>query len=138
MDALTFASHVLPTDPTAPLPDGVYLSGLFLDGASWDPTRAVALGAGLSHGAFQEATDPAALHPALPVVWLQPVQIAQVYSLPNMYYLCPLYKTALRRGQLTTLGLSSNFIIVIDLPTDKQSKHWSKRGTALLTQLDEM
>ena len=50
-------------------------------------------------------------------------------------YECPVYKTAARQGVLTTTGLSSNFIVSVDLPSTETPGKWTLRGTALLTEL---
>ncbi len=50
-------------------------------------------------------------------------------------YACPVYKTAARQGVLTTTGLSSNFIIAVDLPCAETPRKWTLRGTALLTEI---
>ena len=51
-------------------------------------------------------------------------------------YNCPVYKISTRKGTLSTTGHSTNFVMFVRMPTDVESRHWVKRGTAMLTQLD--
>ena len=52
------------------------------------------------------------------------------------YYECPLYKTSKRTGELSTTGHSTNFVMYFYLKVEEYPDHWIRRGTALLTQLD--
>uniref|UniRef100_A0A8C5EWR2 Dynein heavy chain n=1 Tax=Gouania willdenowi TaxID=441366 RepID=A0A8C5EWR2_GOUWI len=105
--------------------DGVYINGLFLDGARWDRQSGVL--------AEQE---PKALFDPMPIIWLKPVEKNIVAEAQNVYE-CPLYKTSERKGTLSTTGHSTNFILSMMLPTQQPPKHWVKRGVAMLCQLDD-
>ena len=48
-------------------------------------------------------------------------------------YECPLYKTATRAGVLSTTDASSNFVVAVDNPTDRNPDYWVSMGAAMLT-----
>ena len=105
---------------------GAYVNGLFLEGARWDGTK---LDESYNRELFFE----------FPIV-----RIIQIWIKPSVEkaneankYKCPLYRTLLRAGSLTTTGHSTNFILAIYLNTSLPSLHWAKRGVALFTQLDD-
>jgi dynein heavy chain len=46
-------------------------------------------------------------------------------------YGCPVYKTSVRAGVLNTTGQSTNFVLIVDLPTNHPPEFWVLRGTAI-------
>ncbi len=54
-------------------------------------------------------------------------------------YKCPVYKTSVRAGTLSTTGQSTNYILAIDIPMSVAGRqdHWALRGTALITMLND-
>ena len=112
------------SNSTMAAPDGCYVHGLFLDGARWD-----------KEGQVLAEPFKRQLNSVLPTIWFKPCQRSQVIR-TGLVYPCPVYKTSLRFGVLSTTGRSTNFIVTVDLPSAQTEKHWVKRGVAMLTQLD--
>lgn len=71
------------------------------------------------------------MNPPLPVLHINPV-----LELPknDLRYVCPLYKTAIRAGVLSTTGHSTNFVVAVLLTSEKEQSYWILKGTALLTE----
>merc|ERR1711988_883131 len=103
--------------------DGVYTYGCYMDGAGydWDTGRV-------------EDSLPGVMYTPLPVIRFNPIAN---YVRNKQDYSCPLYKTSVRAGTLSTTGHSTNFVVMLDLPTDKPVDYWVLKGAAALTQLNE-
>ncbi|CAF1560791.1 unnamed protein product, partial [Didymodactylos carnosus] len=113
IDKLGFEFDVLNDDAnTEHKPeDGAFIQGLYLEGARWNRTTRVL-----------DEPLPKVLFDVLPTMWLKPgnienFQVVQTYS-------CPVYKTSARRGVLSTTGHSTNFVVLIELPSNKSQRHW--------------
>lgn len=102
--------------------NGAYIYGLFLDGARWDKSEA-------------KLSDsfPKQLFSVAPVIWLKPSKTLELSKYPH--YTCPVYKTSERRGMLSTTGASTNFVMMIRIPSDRPEDFWIAAGIAMLCSL---
>lgn len=126
IDTLTIFATVTKTMPTSPPSSGVYVSGLFVEGAVWD----------LSQNALVEAKT-GELVKEMPVIWLQArTAVEEDKGSRKSEYQCPIYRTLNRKGLVSTSGESDNYLISIDLPTSKPEKYWILRRTALFLSLN--
>ena len=106
--------------------DGVYVHGLFMEGARWDENLEAI-----------EESAPKVLFSQMKGIWILPQKKDEIDY--GHSYMCPVYKTQRRAGTLSTTGHSTNFVLYLYLPMQEkhQSKHWTKRGLALLTGLSD-
>ncbi len=102
---------------------GVYIYGLFMEGARFDRDLMQ----------INESL-PGELFDSMPIVWLKPTRRCE-YT-PSGIYECPLYKTSRRAGTLSTTGHSTNFVVALDIPSKESQDHWIRRGCAMLCMLD--
>jgi len=127
IDSITFDFEVLkdkpPHDGKGP-EDGVWVYGMYLDGARWDK----------SNHKLAEAR-PKKLFNDMAYCHFMPAKQTDVNTTGK--YLCPCYKTSDRRGVLSTTGLSTNFVIGVLVDTDLAEDHWIRRGLAMLLSLDD-
>uniref|UniRef100_A0A8C2TNL6 Dynein axonemal heavy chain 12 n=1 Tax=Coturnix japonica TaxID=93934 RepID=A0A8C2TNL6_COTJA len=125
IDLLGYEFQVIPQDTSDTAPeDGVYIHGLFLDGARWDRAKSIMY------------ISISAVHNVL-LCFFFFSEAAKSDIKKTDAYICPLYKTSERKGVLSTTGHSTNFVIALTLNTDQPVQHWIKRGVALLCQLDD-
>ncbi|NWV69074.1 DYH8 protein, partial [Malurus elegans] len=94
--------------------EGVYIYGLYLEGAGWDKRRSILV-----------ESSPKILFVQLPVLHMYAVDSSRPRD--SKLYVCPLYKKPKR----TDL----NFITEIYLKTAKSPDHWILRGVALLCDI---
>lgn len=111
--------------------DGVYVRGLFMQGAAWDGEAEVMV-----------ESRPGEIFTVMPIIHFVPaVKNANPFGPPLKptpgIYSCPVYKTSVRAGQLSTTGMSTNFVVAVDFPTVCPDTWWTLKGVACLTQLDD-
>mmetsp|Transcript_29511 Transcript_29511/g.76170 ORF Transcript_29511/g.76170 Transcript_29511/m.76170 type:complete len:212 (+) Transcript_29511:2-637(+) len=127
IDTLSFSYKILRFETAADVPeppeDGVYIDGFFIVGARFDRESML-----IADSYHKE------MHDTLPVFHFIPTAN---FERNKAEYACPLYKTAVRAGVLTTTGASSNYIIDLDIPTDKRPDYWVRMGVAALCALAE-
>ncbi|NXH30788.1 DYH8 protein, partial [Myiagra hebetior] len=109
-DVLKLTREEITSSPS----EGVYIYGLYLEGAGWDKRRSILV----------EST-PKILFVQLPVLHMFAVDSSRPRD-PKLY-VCPLYKKPMR----TDL----NFITEVYLKTGKSPDHWILRGVALLCDI---
>ncbi|CAG5134524.1 unnamed protein product, partial [Candidula unifasciata] len=123
VDALSWEFIVQTVDDsnlTGAAKDGVYVKGLYLQGAGWDKKNSVLVEA-----------NPMQLVCPMPTIHFKPVDTKKkggkgIYTTPCYYY--PNRSGAMGRP---------SFVVAVDLRAgDKPADHWVKRGTALLMSLD--
>jgi dynein heavy chain len=129
------------SDVTERPKDGCYIWGLWLEGAGWCfETHALT------------DSEPRKLYTELPVMHLDPMA-DRPYTQSGIYR-CPVYKTLLRAGMLSTTGHSTNFVCWCEIPSTTEtvfrpnlvsetnqavqladSEKWILAGVALFCQL---
>ncbi|KAM6989324.1 dynein axonemal heavy chain 8-like [Tautogolabrus adspersus] len=117
LDTVTLHNTVLKQareEITASPTEGVYVYGLYLDGAGWDRKHTTLI-----------ESSPKVLFTPLPVIHMFAVNSTAPPD-PKLY-VCPIYKKP-RRTDL-------NYITAVVLPTVQSPDHWIMRGVALLCDI---
>ena len=128
IDGLSFEFQMLtqaPEEITDAPDDGVIVFGLYLEGARYDH----------SSGLVTESR-PGRMYELLPPIHFKP---AVGHKQAPCTYACPVYKTAVRKGVLSTTGMSTNYVVPVELPIsplDSEQK-WILAGVAALCNLTD-
>jgi len=85
---------------------GVYVYGCYMDGARYNRDLKCI-----------DEQNPAELYDAMPLMHFRP-EIN--YVIKDEDYQCPMYKTSARHGVLSTTGMSTNFVLFVDVPTNQE------------------
>lgn len=123
LDDVTFHTEVTDIEDVrrvrSPPEEGVYIHGLFVDGACWD----------MKQKALSES-KPKEMHTPLPVLFVTAVTTEKSRQTlkGGMFYGCPCY-TVPRRTDLA-------YVFVVNLRSLKDPSHWTLRGVALLCSKD--
>ena len=110
-ELVKFNVNVLTQEPTGTPGTGLHIHGLYIENGQWD------------HSSQRLAESrKLELLTTMPHVWMQPhaegTPTAGEQEVANKYD-CPLYRNYTRRGMLSSLGHSSNFVMVLSLPCEK-------------------
>lgn len=126
INKLNFSFEILPYESVDEIeedPDsGVYVHGFYMDGARWNREEGII-----------DDQHPSELYSRMPLIWFKP---RDDYVRDEEQYACPCYKTGKRQGVLSTTGMSTNFIIHVDLPTSTAPENWVRKAAAMLCQLN--
>jgi len=107
-----------------PPEDGIHVVGMWIEGCKWNnQTR------------YLDESDPKVLFTPCPMIWFKPT--IKENKITEGIYEAPLYKTMERRGTLSTTGHSTNFVLMVSIPSDLPESHWIKRGVALICALSD-
>lgn len=125
IDLLDYDFEVVEDEENAKPPeDGINVVGMYIEGCKWNASM------------FSlDESDPKILYTKCPMVWFRPAKTEDFIK--EKCYECPIYKTSERRGVLMTTGHSTNFVLLLRLPTRRDPSHWIKRGAAILCSLDD-
>jgi dynein heavy chain len=97
---------------------------MYLEGCAWDKTEKILC-----------ESRPKVLFEPAPCIWLKPVLAKDI--VPGQTYSCPVYRTAARKGVLATTGHSTNFLMMMRMPTTRDEDHWTLRGVCMLCSLSD-
>ena len=133
IDELAFAFEIIeaesPEQVEAKPEDGVLIYGLYMDGARYNR----------EHKCIDDQI-PDELYDPMPLLHFKPTKD---YVAKEEEYSCPMYKTGLRAGVLSTTGASTNYVISVEIPCNTDGDvyappaHWIRRAAALLCQLND-
>uniref|UniRef100_A0A8I6AN36 Dynein axonemal heavy chain 14 n=1 Tax=Rattus norvegicus TaxID=10116 RepID=A0A8I6AN36_RAT len=108
--------------------EGVYIFGLYIEGARWDPQQEVL-----------EDALPAQLCCEFPDIHFLPTKITEIPEDSDQSELqtfeCPVYYTPERTRNAT--GLPTSLLTSVHLPTKKPPSHWITMQVALLCEKNE-
>lgn len=100
---------------------GCIVFGMFLEGCRWNKD---------SHQL--DDSEAKKLFIEMPLLAFVPEQHRKK---PTGIYACPTYKVLSRLGTLLTTGHSTNFVLNIELPTDRDPAEWTRAGVAAFLAL---
>lgn len=110
---------------TLPQPEeGIHVYGMWVEGGRWDDTTRC-LG----------ESEEKVLYTRCPMIWFRPV-LKTDKNFEGVYK-TPLYKTSERKGVLATTGHSSNFCLLVHLPSKEPESYWVRRGLAMICSLND-
>ena len=125
VDLLGFSFTILnaeQADITEQPSQGCYIHGIFTDAWRWDKEKEL-MGDSLPGEPFAQ----------LPVVHFLP---ERDHKLQKGLQKIPMYRTTIRAGVISSLGASSNYIMPIEAPTDKEPDYWVLKGAACVAALN--
>ena len=69
----------------------------------------------------------------MPIVWFVPKRNRKKPD--SGLYECPVYTVLSRTGTLATTGLSTNYCLMLELPSNKDQDTWTRAGVACFLSL---
>ncbi|MCQ2815680.1 MAG: hypothetical protein MJ252_00290 [archaeon] len=128
IDLLSFEFKVLddltPDKVTERPEDGAYVYGMFLEGAKWSYEKHVV-----------DTSLNRELYTNVPLIHMLPVKNRKPPE--TGIYHAPLYKVLSRQGTLSTTGHSTNFVLMVELPSKEDESVWIKAGVAMFLALKQ-